>query len=45
MTADDHRLARDLAAQTGHRLLALRAEGGDPDSLRAAGMTGSLTST
>ena len=37
MTADDHRLARDLAAQTGHRLLALRAEGGDPDSLRAAG--------
>src|SRR5215469_7451778 len=37
MTADDHRLARDLAAQTGQRLLALRAEGGDPGSLRAAG--------
>jgi 3'(2'), 5'-bisphosphate nucleotidase len=37
MTADDHRLARDLAAQTGQRLLALRAEGGDPSSLRAAG--------
>src|SRR5215469_18540448 len=37
MTADDHRLARDLAAQTGQRLLALRAEGGDPASLRAAG--------
>jgi 3'(2'), 5'-bisphosphate nucleotidase len=37
MTADDHRLARDLAAQTGSRLLALRAEGGEPASLRAAG--------
>jgi 3'(2'), 5'-bisphosphate nucleotidase len=37
MTADDHRLARDLAAETGQRLLALRAEGGDPSSLRAAG--------
>ena len=37
MTADDHRLARDLAAQTGQRLLVLRAEGGDPGSLRAAG--------
>jgi 3'(2'), 5'-bisphosphate nucleotidase len=37
MTADDHRLARELAAQTGQRLLALRAEGGDPSSLRAAG--------
>jgi 3'(2'), 5'-bisphosphate nucleotidase len=37
MTADDHRLARDLAARTGRRLLALRAEGGDPASLRAAG--------
>jgi 3'(2'), 5'-bisphosphate nucleotidase len=37
MSADDHGLARDLAAQTGERLLALRAEGGDPSSLRAAG--------
>jgi 3'(2'), 5'-bisphosphate nucleotidase len=37
MSADDHGLARDLAAQTGQRLLALRAEGGDPSSLRAAG--------
>ena len=37
MTADDHGLARDLAVQTGQRLLALRAEGGDPSSLRAAG--------
>ncbi len=37
MTADDHRLARDLAAETGRRLLALRAEGGEPASLRAAG--------
>ena len=37
MTADDHRLAHDLAAQTGERLLALRAEDGDPASLRAAG--------
>jgi 3'(2'), 5'-bisphosphate nucleotidase len=37
MTTDDHRLARDLAAQAGERLLALRAGGGDPTSLRAAG--------
>jgi 3'(2'), 5'-bisphosphate nucleotidase len=37
MTADDHRLARDLAAQAGRRLLALRAEGGEPASLRNAG--------
>jgi 3'(2'), 5'-bisphosphate nucleotidase len=37
MTTDDHRLARDLAAETGRRLLALRAEGGDPATLRAAG--------
>jgi 3'(2'), 5'-bisphosphate nucleotidase len=34
---DDHTLARDLAARTGQRLLALRAEGGDPAALRAAG--------
>ena len=37
MTADDHRLARELAIQAGERLLALRADGGDPASLRAAG--------
>jgi 3'(2'), 5'-bisphosphate nucleotidase len=37
MTTDDHRLARDLADQAGQRLLALRAGGGDPASLRAAG--------
>ena len=39
MTDDDHQLARDLAARTGQRLLALRAEGGagDPAALRAAG--------
>jgi 3'(2'), 5'-bisphosphate nucleotidase len=37
MTPDDHRLARDLAAQAGERLVALRAGGGDPVSLRAAG--------
>ena len=37
MTADDHRLARDLAEQAGERLLKLRAEGGDPVALRAAG--------
>jgi 3'(2'), 5'-bisphosphate nucleotidase len=37
MTADDHRLARDLATSAGERLLALRAEGGDPVDLRKAG--------
>jgi 3'(2'), 5'-bisphosphate nucleotidase len=37
MTADDHSLARDLAAETGRRLLALRAEGGEPATLRKAG--------
>jgi 3'(2'), 5'-bisphosphate nucleotidase len=37
MTADDHRLARDLAAEAGQRLLALRAEGGEQASVRAAG--------
>jgi 3'(2'), 5'-bisphosphate nucleotidase len=37
MTADDHRLAHDLAVQAGHRLLELRADGGDPASLRADG--------
>jgi 3'(2'), 5'-bisphosphate nucleotidase len=34
---DDHRLARDLAARAGQRLLGLRAQGGDPDMLRKAG--------
>jgi 3'(2'), 5'-bisphosphate nucleotidase len=37
MTADDHRLARDLATAAGERLLALRAGGGDPVELRKAG--------
>jgi 3'(2'), 5'-bisphosphate nucleotidase len=37
VTADDHSLARDLAAQTGRRLLGLRAAGGDGAALRAAG--------
>jgi 3'(2'), 5'-bisphosphate nucleotidase len=37
MTGDDHVLARDLAALAGERLLALRAQGGDQDTLRKAG--------
>ncbi|MGH3155691.1 MAG: 3'(2'),5'-bisphosphate nucleotidase CysQ [Streptosporangiaceae bacterium] len=37
MTADDHRLARDLAEQAGQRLLELRAMGGDPALLKADG--------
>jgi len=37
MTGDDHVLARDLAGQAGTRLLALRAQGGDPDVLRKTG--------
>jgi 3'(2'), 5'-bisphosphate nucleotidase len=37
MTTDDSRLARDLAAAAGQRLLSLRAEGGDPAGLRSAG--------
>jgi 3'(2'), 5'-bisphosphate nucleotidase len=37
MTADDHRLARDLADQAGRRLLTLRARGGDPAVLKADG--------
>jgi 3'(2'), 5'-bisphosphate nucleotidase len=36
-TVDDHVLARDLAGAAGERLLALRAEGGDPHALRKAG--------
>ncbi|MEP7025525.1 MAG: 3'(2'),5'-bisphosphate nucleotidase CysQ [Actinomycetota bacterium] len=37
MTSDDDRLAHDLAAQAGRRLLELRATGGDPVTLRKAG--------
>jgi 3'(2'), 5'-bisphosphate nucleotidase len=37
LTADDHALARELAAEAGRRLLELRARGGDPDVLRKAG--------
>jgi 3'(2'), 5'-bisphosphate nucleotidase len=35
--AEDHALARELAAEAGRRLLDLRARGGDPDVLRKAG--------
>jgi 3'(2'), 5'-bisphosphate nucleotidase len=37
MTSDDHRLAAELAAEAGRRLLGLRAGGGNPDDLRKAG--------
>jgi 3'(2'), 5'-bisphosphate nucleotidase len=37
MTADDDRLARDLADEAGRLLLALRAGGGEPGVLRKAG--------
>jgi 3'(2'), 5'-bisphosphate nucleotidase len=37
VSADDHILARDLAAEAGRRLVALRARGGEPDLLRKAG--------
>ena len=37
MSADDHALARELAAEAGQRLLELRARGGEPDLLRKAG--------
>jgi 3'(2'), 5'-bisphosphate nucleotidase len=37
MTTDDSRLAHDLAAAAGQRLLGLRAAGGDPAELRSAG--------
>jgi 3'(2'), 5'-bisphosphate nucleotidase len=37
MTSDDHVLARDLAAEAGRRLLALRAQPSGPDDLRKAG--------
>ena len=36
-TAGDHALARDLAQEAGQLLLALRAGGGEPDTLREAG--------
>jgi len=36
-TPDDHALAADLAERAGHLLLALRANGGDPDALKDAG--------
>lgn len=36
-TRDDHQLAHDLAGQAGHLLLALRANGGDPEALKNAG--------
>jgi 3'(2'), 5'-bisphosphate nucleotidase len=37
MISDDDRLAADLAAEAGRRLLVLRAEGGDPAALRRDG--------
>ena len=37
MMSDDDRLAHDLAAEAGRRLLELRSSGGDPDILRKAG--------
>ncbi|MFI5068612.1 MAG: inositol monophosphatase family protein, partial [Streptosporangiales bacterium] len=37
MMTDDDRLAADLAAEAGDLLLALRAGGGDADTLRKAG--------
>jgi 3'(2'), 5'-bisphosphate nucleotidase len=37
MASDDDRLAHELAAEAGRRLLALRAAGGEPDDLRKAG--------
>jgi len=37
MATDDDRLARDLAAEAGRRLVSLRSRGGDPDDLRKAG--------
>jgi 3'(2'), 5'-bisphosphate nucleotidase len=37
MTMDDSRLAHDLAAEAGQRLLSLRAAGGDPADLRKQG--------
>ncbi|HYZ55374.1 MAG TPA: 3'(2'),5'-bisphosphate nucleotidase CysQ [Streptosporangiaceae bacterium] len=37
MATDDDRLAHGLAAEAGHRLVALRAQGGEPENLRKAG--------
>ncbi len=37
MISDDDRLAAGLAEESGHRLLALRAAGGDPGAIRHAG--------
>jgi 3'(2'), 5'-bisphosphate nucleotidase len=37
MASQDDRLAHELAAEAGRRLLALRAAGGEPDELRKAG--------
>jgi 3'(2'), 5'-bisphosphate nucleotidase len=37
MASEDDRLAHELAAEAGRRLLALRANGGEPDDLRKAG--------
>jgi 3'(2'), 5'-bisphosphate nucleotidase len=37
VTAHDHALARELAAEAGRRLLGLRARGAEPDLLRKAG--------
>ena len=37
MASDDDRLAHELAAEAGRRLLALRAAGAEPDDLRKAG--------
>jgi len=37
MATDDDRLACDLAAEAGRRLVSLRSRGGDPDNLRKAG--------
>lgn len=37
MAAEDDHLARDLAVAVGHRLIDLRARGGQPDELRKAG--------
>jgi 3'(2'), 5'-bisphosphate nucleotidase len=37
MATEDDRLAHDLAAEAGRRLVALRGRGGEPDELRKAG--------
>jgi 3'(2'), 5'-bisphosphate nucleotidase len=37
MASEDDRLAHELAAEAGRRLIALRAHGGEPDDLRKAG--------